>query len=67
MVTGLSSYRIFKKLFRDLYYKKLTIDDAETYQIQFDTVLYPLHKYSPKNPRYIEAKNNLVKNVKNSY
>ena len=51
-----SDYRIFKKLFRDLYYKKLTIEDAEAYQIQFDAVLYHLHKYSSKNPRYIEAK-----------
>ena len=26
---------------------------------------YNLNKYSPKNPKYIEAKNNLLKNVKN--
>ena len=29
-----------------------------------DTVLYNLNKYPPKNSKYIEAKNNLVKNVK---
>ena len=33
-----SDYRTFKELFRDLYYKKHSIDDAETYQIQFDTI-----------------------------
>ena len=45
--------------------KKHSIDDAEAYQIQFDTIFYNLNKYSPKNPKYIEAKNNLLKNVKN--
>ena len=62
-----SNYRKFKELFRDLYYKKLTIDDAEAYQIQFEPVLYNLNKYSPKNPKYIEAKNNLLKNVEKFY
>ena len=28
-----SDFRTFKELFRDLYYKKITIDDAEAYQI----------------------------------
>ena len=60
-----SDYKIFKELFRELYYKKRSIDDAELYQIQFDTILYNLNKCSPKNSKYIEAKNNLVKNVKN--
>ena len=60
-----SDCRTFKELFRDLYYKKRSRNDAEAYQIQFDTILYNLNKYSPKNPKYIESKNNLVKNVKN--
>ena len=67
MTYDFSNYRKFKELFRDLYYKKLTIDDAEAYQIQFDPVLYNLNKYSPKNPKYIEAKNNLLKNVEKFY
>ena len=37
--------------------KKLTVDDAEAYQIQFDTIHYNLNKYSTKNPKYIVAKN----------
>ena len=37
-------YRTFKKLFRDLYYRTITINDAETV-----TVLHVLKKYSPKN------------------
>ena len=67
MTYDFSNYRTFKELFRDLYYKKLTIDDAEAYQIQFDPVLYNLNKYSPKNPKYIDAKNNLLKNVEKFY
>ena len=40
-----SDYRAFKELFRDLYYKKLTIDGAKAYQIQFDTILYNLNQF----------------------
>ena len=43
-----SDYRTFKELFRDLYYKKLTIDGAKAYQIQFDTILYNLNKFNSK-------------------
>ena len=57
-----SDYRTFKELLRDFYYRKLTIDDAEAYQIQFDMVLYNLNKYSPKTLKYVETKNNPVKN-----
>ena len=60
-----SDYKTFKELFRDFYYKKIQIDDAEANQIQFDTVFYNLNKYSPKNTKYTEAKNDLVKNVEN--
>ena len=62
-----SDYKSFKELFRDLYYKKIKIDDAEANQIQYDTVFYNLNKYSPKNTKYSEAKNDLVKNVENFY
>ena len=39
-----SGYKTLKELFRDLYYKKITLDDAEANQIQIDTVLYHLNK-----------------------
>ena len=58
-----SDYKTFKELFRDLYYRKITIDDAERKQDKFDAVLFHLNKYTQKNPKYIEAKNNLAKNV----
>ena len=44
-----SDYRTFKGLFGALYHKKLTIDDAEAYQTQFDTNLYNLNEYCPKS------------------
>ena len=34
-----SDYRTFKELFRDLYYRNLTIDEAESKQDEFNAVL----------------------------
>ena len=62
-----NDYRTFRELFREIQHKKLALDDAEAYQIQFDTILYGLNKYTLKNTKYIEAKNYLVKNVKKIY
>ena len=39
-----SDYKTFKELFRDLYYRKITIDDAERKQDEFDVMLYHLNK-----------------------
>ena len=50
-------------MFRELYFRKITIVDAEGKQDEFDTVLFHLKKYTLKSPKYIEAKNNLVKNA----
>ena len=58
-----SDYKTFKELFRDLYYRKITKDDAERKQDKFDEMLFHLNKYTQKNPKYIESKNNLAKNV----
>ena len=40
----LSNYKTFKELCRDLYYRKITIDDAERKQDEFDVMLYHLNK-----------------------
>ena len=40
----LSNYKTVKELFRDLYYRKITIDDAERKQDEFDVMLYHLNK-----------------------
>ena len=64
---NLSYYKAFKELFRDLYYKKMTINDAEMKQNEFNSILDALNNYSPKAQKYIEAKNSLLNNAKNFY
>ena len=60
-------YKAFKELFRDLYYKKMTINDAEMKQNEFNSILDALNNYSPKAQKYIEAKNSLLNNAKSFY
>ena len=62
-----SYYKAFKELFRDLYYKKMTINDAEMKQNEFNSILDALNNYSPKAQKYIEAKNSLLNNAKSFY
>ena len=58
-----SDYKTVKKLFRDLYYRHITIDEVESKQDKFDTVLHVLQNYSPKYARYVTLKNNVVDNA----
>ena len=62
-----SNYKTFKELFRDPYYKKITINDTEREQDEFNAVIGVLSDYIPRGDKYIEAKNKLLINVKNSY
>ena len=55
-----SNYKTFKELYRDLYYKKMTINDAETKQNEFSSIVNTLNNYLPKTQKYIEAKNTLL-------
>ena len=54
-----SDYETFKELSRDLYYKKMAIDEAELAQDEFNLILGVLSKYTPRNQKYNEAKNKL--------
>ena len=45
----------------------MLIYDAEMKQIEFDTKLNALSRYSPRNQKYIEAKNKLFDNAKSFY
>ena len=45
----------------------MSIDDAEMIQNEFKSKLNDLRKYSAREQEYIEAKNNLLKNVNNFY
>ena len=62
-----SDYKTFKELVRDLYYKKMTIDNAKHMQDEFNSILSFLSNYTPRDQKYIEAKNNLLDNAKNFY
>ena len=45
----------------------MTINDAEMKQNEFDSIVDALNKYSPKVPKYAEAKNSQLNNAKNFY
>ena len=62
-----SDHRTFKELFRNLYYTTITIDEAESKQDEFNTMLHLLKKYSPKHDKHVTLKNNLADNVSKFY
>ena len=62
-----SDYKTLKELFRDLYYRNITVDEEESKQDEFNAVLHVLKSYSPKNEEYVILKNNLVDNASNFY
>ena len=62
-----SDYRTFKELFRDLYYRKVTIDEAESKKEEFNVVIAALKNYTPRDNKYVAANNNLLNNAKNFY
>ena len=51
-------------MFRDLYYRNISIDEAERKQDEFDGVLGALSTYFAKKKEHIEAKNKLLNNTK---
>ena len=59
-----SDYKTFKELFTDLYYKNMSINEAERKQMEFDGALRALSTYPAKKKKYLEAKNKLLNNVK---
>ena len=62
-----SDYKTFKELFRDLYYRTVTIDEAESKQEEFNIVLHALKEYNPKHDKYVTLKNNLIDNASKFY
>ena len=62
-----SDFKTFSDLFNNLRFKKMSIDDAEMMQNEFNSNLNDLRKYSAREQEYIEAKNNLLENVNNFY
>ena len=64
---GFSGYRTFKELLRDLYYKKTTTDDVEGKQDEFSAVISVVEGYTPRDNKYVEAKNKILNNAKKFY
>ena len=62
-----SDYKTFKELFRELYYKKTTIDYVERKQDEITGVMGALKGYAPRDNKYVEAKNKLLNNAKKIY
>ena len=62
-----SDYKTFKELFRELYYKKSTIDYVERKQYEITGVMGALKDYAPRDNKYVEAKNKLLNNVEIFY
>ena len=50
-----SDFKIFNDLSKDLYWKKMSIDDAGMKQNEFDAKLNALRGYSPRNQEYIDS------------
>ena len=47
-----SDFKTFKELYKDLYDKKMTIDDAKIKQNEFNAKFNALSRYSPRNKKY---------------
>ena len=62
-----SNYKTFNKFNRDVYYRNMTINDAELKQNKFNSIRVALKNYSPKDKKYIEAENSLINNAKIFY
>ena len=54
-----SDYKTLKELFRNLYYKETLIDDVERKQDEISGVMGALKRYTPRDNKYVEAKNKL--------
>ena len=62
-----ADYKTFNESFRDLYCKKMTINDAQTKLNEFNLKLNDLKIYKAKKQEYIKAKNSLINNAENFY
>ena len=62
-----SEYRSLKKLFKAIYYRNLSIEEAERIQNEYEAILYQWEKYNSRNPDYIKKKKDLLINAQNFY
>ena len=62
-----SEYKSLKELFKAIYYRNVTIEEAERTQEEFDTTISALKLYPAIKPKYIEGKTKLLINAKKFY
>ena len=62
-----SKYRSLKKLFRAICYRKVTIEEAERVQEEFDAIIGALNVYDARKLKYKEGKTKLLINAKKFY
>ena len=57
-------YKSLKEFFKDIYYKKFSIKEAESIQEEFNAVLTALEKYKPRDSEYKNKKLKLLETLK---
>ena len=62
-----SGYRSLKELFKAIYYRKITIEEAERIQKEFDAIIGALKNYKPTRLKYKKNKEKLLINAQNFY
>ena len=62
-----SDYKSLKELFKEFYYRNLSIHGAERMQDEFKAHVGLLEEYKPRNPYHIHARKNIFINAKNLY
>ena len=62
-----SDYRSLEEFFKTIYYRKITIEEDEAIQEEFDGVYGALEKYKPKKESYVGKRGKLLINAKNFY
>ena len=58
-----SEYRSLKELFKAIYYRSITIEEAERIQVEFNAVIGTLKNHKPEKPKYKENKEKLLINA----
>ena len=63
-----SDYKSLEEFFKAIYYIKITIEEAETIQQEFDGTYGALEKYKPKkNIKYVKPREKILINAKKNY
>ena len=57
-------YKSLKEFFKAIYYTKITIEEAEAMQEEFNAVIGALEIYKPKKSKYYQLKKRLLINAR---